>query len=632
MRSSNYLISGVMLVVMLACISNAAFVGSSRIRAPAVVLYNNTGSLTTITLTITTGSGNVSFADSSAVADSTLGSAYAAAQYGSIYAGKNFSKYNFVYTVNDRGINVSGPSAGAAMALLAVSAFEGKPLRADFTITGTIGPDGMVGPIGGALDKVSAAAGGGIKLVLVPWTNPGSVDQGIYYIAQAEYGIPVVEVSDISQAASYAFGSSSGVANEVTMNFSNNYEVGSLPQAQLNCSNSCNEVPFTAFANYTINLTRSQIAALSALPGLGTAEGQLMNIINQTAAIHQKGYLYISADIAFLNYLNAFYLGSYNVSRAGALGRIQDTQLECSSLLAPQLTTNNYDYVIGGELRQGWANYTINATLASYNSSGATQDEIVSTMYSVGEAQAWCGAVAFLYSYSYQGTGAPVTFSQSLAQTAIQRINRAEADTGMYLTLARQAYRQGNYPIAILDADYAYVISGSAPGLTQSRGQLVNQSVALASNSTYGSWATEFAKEALFYAYESTAAKNSTEAQLYADQAYSSAYLASQISNDTRNIYASLVAAPLSSTTSMPTQSLNTTYGPTAVYLLNSLSQQVQELTIIVGIALAILVGCIALIAILAHKIMVLSAKQRRRGRKEIVLSERRRRRARKGK
>ena len=492
------------------------------------------------------------------------------------------------------------------MTLLAVSAFRGAPMRHDFTITGTINRNGQIGQVGGVTDKVSATAAAGLDLILVPAAGQDSLVQGTYYIAQSEYRIPIVEVSNISQAAAYAFGNSSGVANEVTLNFSADYMVSGLSQAQLTCSNGCDEAPFSAFTNYTLDITKIQVASLSNLPGLGAVAGQLADVAGQASALHQKSYLYISADIAFLDYLNAFYFGSYNVTREAALGRMQDVQTECSSLIAPPLTLGNYEYVIGAELRKGWANYTINSTISDYNATGATGDDILSSMYSTGEAQAWCGASSFLYNYQYSGNSTPVTPSRLLAQTAFLRINRAAPYPGMYLTLARQAYKEGDYPVAIIDADYAYVIS-SAGQTNATTPQLINDSIALAHNSTYGVWATEFSKEALFYAYEASSSNNSDQAQSYAYQAYTSAYLASQIGNDTRNIHDSFAVQQ----TSVGSSSSLDTYGPAAVYLLDGLVVQVQQLIKMIGIMLALLVGCIALVVMLMQKVMVISAKLR---------------------
>lgn len=613
MRGFAYLIPAAIVAAMLISVSGAAVVGTSAIHAPAVILFNNTGSLTTITLTISNGNGTVSFANESEIANDTRASANTAAQYAAFYTHRNFSAYNYRYSIYDGGGNVSGPSAGAAMTLLAVSAFEGKPLRSNFTLTGTISPSGGIGQIGGAIDKISAASAAKLSLMLVPWADPGSLEQGIYYIGQTEYKIPVVEVANISQAAAYAFSGESGVANEVTLNFTENYNVGGLPAAPLNCTNGCNETPFSAFTNYTIALAKAQIANISS-HGFAAAGSQLLGVVNQTAEMHGKGYLYLAADIAFLSYLDGFYLGSYNLSRYQALSYMQNVQASCSGLTAPQLTKSNYEYVIGAELRQGWANYTINSTISGFNATGSTRDDIVSSMYSTGQAQAWCGAVSFLYGYQYPGDQQPVTFSQSLQQLALQKVNRADAYPGMYLTLATQAYKEGNYPVAIIDSDYAYALTSSQT--TANATDLNVAAVALANNYTYGVWATEFSKEALFYVYESQHAKNSTSAQFYADQAYSSAALAAQVSNDTAAIYNSLV--PGSSVSTGGGGSISGAQGSEIVSALDSLAGRVQWLTDMMIVTLALLAGCAVLLVIVAYRLMALSAglKPKRRRKK----------------
>jgi hypothetical protein len=66
---------------------------------------------------------------------------------------------------------VDGPSAGALMTLLAVSAIEGRPLREDVTLTGTIDQDGNVGAIGGIVEKARAARDSGKSLFLLPRAN-----------------------------------------------------------------------------------------------------------------------------------------------------------------------------------------------------------------------------------------------------------------------------------------------------------------------------------------------------------------------------------------------------------------------------------------------------------------------------
>jgi uncharacterized protein len=63
---------------------------------------------------------------------------------------------------------VDGPSAGALMTVGALAAVRGDTIRADAAMTGTINPDGTVGPVGGIPHKIEGAAAAGMKLVLIP--------------------------------------------------------------------------------------------------------------------------------------------------------------------------------------------------------------------------------------------------------------------------------------------------------------------------------------------------------------------------------------------------------------------------------------------------------------------------------
>ena len=64
--------------------------------------------------------------------------------------------------------NVDGPSAGAVSCIAILSAMDGLDLPDDFAMTGAIFPDGTIGPVGGMVEKIKAAAADGKKRVFVP--------------------------------------------------------------------------------------------------------------------------------------------------------------------------------------------------------------------------------------------------------------------------------------------------------------------------------------------------------------------------------------------------------------------------------------------------------------------------------
>ena len=69
------------------------------------------------------------------------------------------------------GAPVDGPSAGAAMALAALSAMTGRPVDGSSAITGEITVQGRVRAVGGVPEKVAAAKRAGLRRVCIPEEN-----------------------------------------------------------------------------------------------------------------------------------------------------------------------------------------------------------------------------------------------------------------------------------------------------------------------------------------------------------------------------------------------------------------------------------------------------------------------------
>ncbi|HMA04527.1 MAG TPA: S16 family serine protease [Methanomicrobiales archaeon] len=106
--------------------------------------------------------------------------------------GVSLAGSDVIFSINAPGQvpAVDGPSAGALMTLLVISAIEKKPLREDVTLTGTIDENGNVGAIGGIPDKARAAKDAGKSLLLLPRANANLVT----YTQQTRsyYGFTVV--------------------------------------------------------------------------------------------------------------------------------------------------------------------------------------------------------------------------------------------------------------------------------------------------------------------------------------------------------------------------------------------------------------------------------------------------------
>lgn len=88
--------------------------------------------------------------------------------------GRQLSSSDIIFSIiaPDQIPAVDGPSAGALMTLLTISAIDSNTkLNDSITLTGTIDNEGNIGPIGGVLEKAKAAETGGKTLFLIPSEN-----------------------------------------------------------------------------------------------------------------------------------------------------------------------------------------------------------------------------------------------------------------------------------------------------------------------------------------------------------------------------------------------------------------------------------------------------------------------------
>ncbi len=87
------------------------------------------------------------------------------------YSTVDCDQYDFFYTIRAQAPLVEGPSAGGATALLTLAALEDIDLKPRVAMTGAISSGGMIMPIAGLPEKVSAAEQEGMNIVLIPYFN-----------------------------------------------------------------------------------------------------------------------------------------------------------------------------------------------------------------------------------------------------------------------------------------------------------------------------------------------------------------------------------------------------------------------------------------------------------------------------
>ncbi|MDP3105307.1 MAG: S16 family serine protease [Candidatus Methanoperedens sp.] len=161
---------------------------------------NDKGHLIPLEIIIKSGKGNLFLNVANVIVDETLqSSAQTAILVAREVSRKSLSDkdvlINIEAPVQEQKVSISGGSAGAAMTLAAMAAIQGKTLRNDVLITGTIREDHTIGRIGSPRAKALAAKENGAVMFLVPAGQVSEV---------GDAGIEVRGVATIEAAAGYA--------------------------------------------------------------------------------------------------------------------------------------------------------------------------------------------------------------------------------------------------------------------------------------------------------------------------------------------------------------------------------------------------------------------------------------------
>ncbi len=113
------------------------------------------------------------------------------------------------FEIEARG-RIDGPSAGSAFATGLICLLQGSKFPPDLALTGSLAPDGSIGPVDGIPQKLAAAKAAGIRRVIVPACQPIARDERGKDVNLAEraheLGIGLLFATDVHQAYELATG------------------------------------------------------------------------------------------------------------------------------------------------------------------------------------------------------------------------------------------------------------------------------------------------------------------------------------------------------------------------------------------------------------------------------------------
>ena len=211
--------------------------GDATVNVVAVT-EDGTGIIGKANIELVSGRGRTLINTNPFIEPDTQFSADTAISYAVNYTKKDIRNYDIIVSfkvtdlggkeINSSGQIIGGPSAGAALTVATIAVLEGREVRQDIAITGTVESDGQVGKVGSVLEKAEAAGKAGIKTFLVPKgqtviTNYEKVStlekSGPFTIRKVKYvpttislnnytmenwNMSVIEVSRVEDALKYA--------------------------------------------------------------------------------------------------------------------------------------------------------------------------------------------------------------------------------------------------------------------------------------------------------------------------------------------------------------------------------------------------------------------------------------------
>ena len=135
----------------------------------AVSSVDNSGVLGKVNVELTEGDGKILVNTNPFLEPDIQESANIAAEVAQRIAIEKLKDRNLIYTFDVGEANVlGGHSAGAAMTMATMAALLGKGLKDEIVITGTIREDGVIGHVGGLIEKAQAVSENNKKVFLIP--------------------------------------------------------------------------------------------------------------------------------------------------------------------------------------------------------------------------------------------------------------------------------------------------------------------------------------------------------------------------------------------------------------------------------------------------------------------------------
>ncbi|VVC00424.1 Archaeal Lon protease [uncultured archaeon] len=423
----------------------------------AAVTGENSGGIFQLTVEVRPGNGSVYTAVSPRTGFATQSSEEQAVDYAFESAGLDRKGCDVLFRMEGPfGENtVDGPSAGGAMTVATIAALTNRTIRQDVVMTGTISPDGRIGPVGGIIEKSLAASDASASYIVVPKLQV--YEALLLSSVSRTKPFHAIEVDDVAGAEGILFSSYS-------QNFTSKFNPASKPLPQ-----SLKPIPVDADLGRFTLVAKGVVDDLDSTVGKAFAGSQeseesmrlrqyFANETSNYRKLLSLGYPFTAANAAFLLSIDAEYVKIGN-QQVDVNGSIDDVSACISRLRPPAKTSENFDWAVGSDLRRIWATQKLNDTIES-----RSQREGYTTLRDLLYSYSWCGISESLAAQATDVGGKPVD-ERALAGMASDKVSEAENaitsspspdyDSAWHLQNAMKANESGEYGAAIYEATYA---------------------------------------------------------------------------------------------------------------------------------------------------------------------------------
>ncbi len=408
------------------------------------------GAMTRIEAQALPGDGDVFVSVTPLTGVDTQESEKIAVRIAALKAGVNRSKYDVLFKIVSSAEVVDGPSAGAALTVLSYAEFTKKAFRKDVSVSGTIQRDGRIGPVGGIFEKtVAVGESGTFSVFLVPkgQSVQNGVDLNTY--AQEKWGLQVVEVETADELLYYAFNTSSGEKLVVP-------EKKVPPLSLVSLKPTASMLPLKSLTENMLEKSEEGVQALSGESN-SLVRARLRESLNLSRTLLEKGYLYSSANTAFLVQITLDELKHVNQSRKEVRDQLAELKQSADGLDFATPKKESWEWYAASKIRFYWAKERLQAV--QERAPVAPPDFLLEDL---SLARSWLDASRQLNAIANASMGTPFNelsvrrLAEAYLDEAEQlRIEGSLDDEGLeHLQSSRQAFQNADYLAAAFNAQF----------------------------------------------------------------------------------------------------------------------------------------------------------------------------------